>query len=65
MNYKLEKFWNKDKDILLNISNTMNYKLEKFWNLIKEMLLTDEKFMNYKLEKFWNEEYIVSNVLKK
>ena len=32
MNYKLEKFWNKQETMLTLRKETMNYKLEKFWN---------------------------------
>ena len=33
MNYKLEKFWNKDMYKNITVLNNMNYKLEKFWNV--------------------------------
>ena len=33
MNYKLEKFWNSEKDNKDKGKFIMNYKLEKFWNL--------------------------------
>ena len=32
MNYKLEKFWNKEKNKKDGDEILMNYKLEKFWN---------------------------------
>ena len=33
MNYKLEKFWNRNS-LAVNVVNLiMNYKLEKFWNM--------------------------------
>ena len=32
MNYKLEKFWNKEAAIAKANADKMNYKLEKFWN---------------------------------
>ena len=54
MNYKLEKFWNKEKVDEIFSGITMNYKLEKFWNfnfLLNSSVLGS---MNYKLEKFWN-----------
>ena len=35
MNYKLEKFWNKNEFFQKVIEAKMNYKLEKFWNMIE------------------------------
>ena len=36
MNYKLEKFWNKEKNKKDGDEILMNYKLEKFWNVTEK-----------------------------
>ena len=54
MNYKLEKFWNRDIICTLSPSQSMNCKLEKFWNLYLFTNTLSSGYMNCKLEKFWN-----------
>ena len=58
MNYKLEKFWNDDEKIIVDLLEKMNYKLEKFWNSHSYFNPAWYLFMNYKLEKFWNEKLV-------
>ena len=66
MNYKLEKFWNKNSLNFSLISTSWTINLKSFEILIFLPLESVYFPMNYKLEKFWNvTTNSILNLLKK